>query len=300
MSSYVAEQADALRKLGVDVSFFLVTGKGAIGYLSYFKQLCNTVRNNRFDVIHAHYGFSGMLAVLQRSVPVIITFHGSDLGKSWRNQCISRIAARLSKHNIFVNADLQKRANIARPYEIIPCGANLQKMCPLESKWCREGMQLDQRGKYVLFSSEFINKVKNYSLARAAFDFMPQDVELVELKGYSREEVNFLMNACSCLLVTSIRETGPLVVKEAMACNRPIVSTDVGDVKWVIGDTSGCYLTSFDPEDVAAKLKMALKFSETQGRTRGRERIIELGLDSESIAGRIRKLYDSVLHGDLL
>lgn len=80
-----------------------------------------------------------------------------------------------------------------------------------------------------------------------------------------------------------------------MACNCPIVSTDVGDIREVIGNTEGCYLCSFDPEDVADKIRQALIFSQTKGRTNGRERIIELGLDNISVAKKILELYEKVV-----
>jgi len=118
------------------------------------------------------------------------------------------------------------------------------------------------------------------------------DTELLELKGYNRNQVSLLMNACDVILITSFSEGSPQVIKEAMACNLPIVSTDVGDVKEVIGNTEGCYITSFDPKDVAEKIKMALDFDK---RTNGRERIKKLGLDSESIAMEIIKLYKNVI-----
>ena len=94
------------------------------------------------------------------------------------------------------------------------------------------------------------------------------------------------------VILTSLWEGSPNVIKEAMACNCPIVSTNVGDVRWVIGDTEGCYITSFDPEDVAEKIKLALEFGK---RTNGRDRIIELGLDSETIAKRLIDIYSKVL-----
>ena len=82
------------------------------------------------------------------------------------------------------------------------------------------------------------------------------------------------------------------MIKEAMACNLPIVSTDVGDIKWVIGNIEGCYITTFDPKDVADKIKMALNFNK---RTNGRDRIIELGLDSNTIAKRLISIYERVI-----
>jgi teichuronic acid biosynthesis glycosyltransferase TuaC len=95
--------------------------------------------------------------------------------------------------------------------------------------------------------------------------------------------------------VTSFSEGSPLVIKEAMACNCTIVSTNVGDVEWVLGDTEGCYIAVFDAKDVAKKLKLAIEFREEHQYTNGRNRITELGLDSETIAGRIMEVYKKVI-----
>ena len=92
-------------------------------------------------------------------------------------------------------------------------------------------------------------------------------------------------------------EGSPNVVKEAMACNCPLVSTNVGDVEWVIGNTEGCYISSFEPAVMAEKIKLALQFAEKQGRTKGLTRIMELGLDSETVAKRIINVYENLLSG---
>ena len=141
-----------------------------------------------------------------------------------------------------------------------------------------------------IFSSNFTNNVKNYPLARKVMDLI-EPSQLIEMIGYNRTEVTLLMNACNALLVTSKNESGPLVVKEAMACGCPLVSTDVGDVKYVIGETEGCFVTTFEPEDIAEKLNMAISI----GRCNGRERIIKLGLDIEKVAENIISVYQRVL-----
>ena len=108
-----------------------------------------------------------------------------------------------------------------------------------------------------------------------------------------QEKLNLYYNAVDCLIPTSKYEGSPNVIKEAMACNCPIVSTDVGDVKWVIGETEGCYICSFEPEDVAEKIQKALNFGK---RTNGRQRIMDLGLDSGSVAEKLHSLYREILH----
>jgi teichuronic acid biosynthesis glycosyltransferase TuaC len=90
-------------------------------------------------------------------------------------------------------------------------------------------------------------------------------------------------------------EGSPNLVKEAMACNCPVVSTDIGDVKWLFGNTPGYYITSFNAKDIQEKLQAALEFSEEEGRTKGERRIAELGLGAEPIAKKIKGLYHKIL-----
>jgi len=144
--------------------------------------------------------------------------------------------------------------------------------------------------KYILFSSNFKRIEKNSSLAFSAVDMLKMDCELIELDNRKREEVNLLLNACNLFLLTSTSEGSPQVIKEAMACNRPIVATDVGDIRELIGDTEGCYLTSFDPDDVAKKIKMALQFEKS---IQASERI--KSFDNNIISKKVFDIYQKVI-----
>jgi glycosyltransferase involved in cell wall biosynthesis len=155
---------------------------------------------------------------------------------------------------------------------------------------------LSDQKKYILFSSAFSIKIKNKSLVNSAFKYLiKEDIELLELKDKTREEVSLLINSSELLILTSFSEGSPQIIKESMACNCPIVSTDVGDVRDIIGETEGCFICSYDPEDVANKVKLALSYSHDNRRTNGRERIIEMGLGSDKIANRIISIYQNVL-----
>ena len=154
----------------------------------------------------------------------------------------------------------------------------------------RKRISLDENKKYALFTSDFKNPIKNYNLALDAISIAKSDITLIELKNYSRKEVNILLNASDLLLVTSLSETGPMIVKEAMACNCPIVSTDVGDVKEIIANTEGCYITSYQRKDIAEKINLALSFRNS---TSGRDKITHL--DVNIIAEKIKSVYNKVL-----
>lgn len=290
ISPFRLEQGESLRANGVAVGYFDIRERGFSGYLKAFFSLRNMIRKNAYDLLHAHYGLSGMICVLQRGIPVVVTFHGSDI---WHPgvRLISFLVSYLSDWNIFVSKKLRARAKGFRKRRgsIIPCGVDRKVFFPMDQSRVREMMGLDQHGNHVLFSSSFANPIKNYALAEKVLRRFPH-VQLLELKGLGRKEVNVLMNACDCLLVTSFHESGPLVVKEAVACNLPVVSTDVGDVGEVIADIPGCYITTYDPGDVAEKIGWALNA--------GRPHMAGDKLarwEINTIAGKITSLYASLL-----
>lgn len=286
MAPFIWEQVHALSGQGVSVHFFKVKGKGIKGYLKEFLDLKKAINDFHPDIIHAHYGLCGLLANLQRRVPVVTTYHGSDINDP-KVRRLSKISIRLSAHNVFVSRRQLELVNPGRKYSVIPCGINFEDYPEIDKRVAREKMGLDPRKKYVLFAGAFDNAVKNYSLAKTAMDLIP-DAGLLELKGYNRDQVALLLNAVDCFLMTSHTEGSPQVIKEAMACGCPIVSVDVGDVREVISNSEGCFIASGNAADIAGKIEMALKF---EGRTRGRERIEQLGLTSACIAQTIIDIY---------
>lgn len=122
------------------------------------------------------------------------------------------------------------------------------------------------------------------------------DIVLLELKGYSREEVAELMNAADVCLLTSFTGGSPQFIKEAMACNRSVVATKVGDIEWLFGKEQGHYLAVFNALDLAEKIKNAIVFSVETGNTNGRKRIEEIGLDSNLISKKIIAIYKETLN----
>jgi teichuronic acid biosynthesis glycosyltransferase TuaC len=293
--SFIYEQTEELRKKDIEFEYFYITGKGIFGYINNYLRYIKTISSFKPDIVHAHYGLSGLFANLQRKVPVITTFHGSDVFLFRNNLRLSRLANRLSRRSIVVNKNMCALLKKVSKLEVIPCGVDTNRLYAINEKPL-SNLPIIVEGKInILFSSRFDYYEKNYPLAKEVIALLGQEYNLIELKGYSREEVNILMNSCDAALMTSISEGSPLFVKEAMACNCPIVATDVGDVLEVIGDTPGCYITSFDKNDIADKLKRAVEFRRQQKQTTGRARIIKSGFDSETVAGKIIEIYNEVL-----
>jgi len=288
--AFIYEQIEAVKKnYNVEYDTFFIKGRGVSGYLKNLPAMNSKIKRYLPDMVHAHFGLSGLLACLQRKAPVVVTFHGSD-GHVPQVRFFSKIASRLSRFNIFVSTVIQKFIYENDRDSIIPCGIDLDIFHPINMKIAREKLNMDTAKKYILFSSSFDNEVKNSPLAFSAIKKSQINCELVELKNRSREEVNLLLNACNLLLLTSFSEGSPQVIKEAMACNCPIVATDVGDISDVISNTEGCYIITFDPADVAEKIKLALDFNR---RTNGREKIQHF--DNDLIAKKIFDVYQMVI-----
>lgn len=294
---FIREQVASLRALDCECEYFHIKGRGVVGYLKAIPMLRAKLKAWKPDVIHAHYGLSCMLANLAtRRVPVVSTYHGSDINASsvlW----LSKMAMELSAWNIFVS---QRNVEIAKPrkhWSLIPCGVALSDDQLQSRTKTRKVFGWRMNDKKVLFVGAFDNAVKDPELARQAIVELRSQIaelELIELKGYSREQVNTLMCAVDCLLMTSKTEGSPQVIKEAMACGCPIVSVDVGDVAERLDGVEGCYVVeSRNPQDLAEALRKALTF---EGRTKGRERIVEMGLTNEQVAKRIVEIYENVLN----
>ena len=287
---FIIEQANSIAALGHTIEYFGVNGSGIYGYLKTLSSLKNKIKQFKPDIIHAHYGLSGLLACLQRSVPVLVTYHGSDINVP-SVRVFSKIAMCLSAFNIFVSPKNVALAKAKKKYILQPCGVDLKTIVSIEKTDARKQMNLSDSDKIIVFSGAFDNAVKNSALAKEAASLIP-GIRLIELKAYTKNEVNVLLNAADCMIMTSFTEGSPQVIKEAMACGCPIVSVDVGDVKEITSGIDGCYIAERTPEDIAEKLKLALNFN---GKTQGRKRIIELGFENESIAKRLISIYENIL-----
>lgn len=290
---FIVEQTEALKRQGCEVGYFGLQGKGLKGYLQNLPQLKRTIEECKPDAVHAHYGLSGLFANLQRRVPVVTTYHGSDINDK-RVLPFSKMAMRLSAWNIFVSRKTMEMVHSEQKCTLLPCGIDLSKAQLTSRNEARQKMGLNLDKRYVLFAGAFDNAVKNAPLAKETVASLRDDqVELLELKGYSRDEVTSLMCAANALLMTSYNEGSPQVVKEAMASGCPVVSVDVGDVKERVEGVAGCFVAKTrEAKELAEGLAEAMAF---EGKTKGRERIIADGLDNERIAGQLLEIYNSVI-----
>ena len=296
IGAVVSNQAEALNQQGIDISFFPIKGKGWFAYLKHVFLLRRYLRKNSFDIIHAHYSLSAFTATLAGCKPLVVSLMGSDARAGKTASSLIRFYTKKRWAKLIVKSDSMKEQLKLKELEIIPNGVNLSLFKPIDDTTPKSKFGFSENKQTILFLADPAREAKNFSLAEQAFKMLDDaNIELQVRYNIPKEEVPQTINAADIVLLTSLWEGSPNVIKESMACNKPIVATTVGDIAWLFGNEPGHFLTNFDPKDVADKIKMALEYSEKYGHTKGRERIIELGLDAETVAQKIISVYQSVL-----
>ena len=311
---FVLEQGESLRVLGHEIAYYPINGN----YLLALGGLKKKIREFQPDIVHAHYGLSAIMAELQTLVPVVTTFHNGETLNRHVNFLTSLFSLR-ARHVVYVAQHIHDLLYFkAKKYSIIPCGVNMDDCHIIDQNTAREQLGFEIGVKYILFGGGFDNLRKNYAILRNAVERIEKaswvpveggercgNIVCLEMKGLSRAECVLRMNACDLFALPSHSEGSPQALKEAMACNCPIVATDIADVRHLLGDLPGHYILRnprktherWDADEksldeTVALLQEALQFS---GRTAGRDRIIELQLSNEQVAKRLVEIYERLL-----
>lgn len=312
---FVLEQGESLRTFGCEIEYFLVRGN----YLRAVKALKQKIRECQPDIVHAHYGLSAITAELQSLVPVVTTFHNGET-LNWHVNLMTSLFSLRAKHVVYVAQHIYDLVYCkAKRYTILPCGVNMDDCQVMDQQQTRRQLGFEDGVKYILFGGAFDDLRKNYAILRNAVERIEQapwvpveggercgDIVCLEMKGLSRAECVLRMNACDLFALPSHSEGSPQALKEAMACNCPILATDIADVRHVLGDLPGHYVLRnprktherWDADknslqEMVTLLQEALMYNK---RTNGRQRIIDKGLSTEQVAKKILAIYKQILY----
>jgi len=292
---FVKDQVDDLCRLGVDVSVLAFDGRSHKGrYLTAAPRLRRVLSRDRYDLVHAHYGLSGAVASLQLATPVVTTFHGSDAWVPWQRK-VSRLVARRTQP--IAVAPIIAASLGAHDAPVIPCAVDLDLFAPAGRTQARRALGWPEDARCVLFPAARNDITKQVRKRVDLFDAMVERLRLsvpgvfaASLDGLSRHEVALAMNAADVAVLTSLWEGAPVGVKEALACQTPVVSVEVGDVSAVLPGLPGCAIVPRDPAALARGVERALHAGRDP---RLREAMHAYG--RQPIAARVLRVYRRLL-----
>ncbi len=301
--TWVRDQVSALESLDVDCDVLYITdGHGIVPYIRLWRAMKSRLASNDYDVVHAHYGFTGIVAATQRALPTVVTFHGSDvLGRSFAGpyrrifgiveKQLSKLLARRIDHAIVVSLGMQEVLKAPRA-TVAAMGIDPTRFERVSRERARSELGLDHSAPIVIFVGDPGLKRKRFELAASAMALARHqlpDAELLPVYGRDHDEVALFMNAADAMILTSYVEGSPTVVKEAMACDLPVITVPVGDVREQLEGVEPSFIADADAAALATGLLQLLK---TPSRSNGRARIGRYA--NQRIAAIVADIYSEV------
>jgi len=302
--SYVRTQAQSLERAGIAIEMMVLKDRHRkLIYPKAVLQLRKRLAGGSIDLVHAHYGLVGMVARTQWRVPVVVTYHGSDIlgwinSRGERERLGTLIAGACRGLARRVDAAIVQSDEMACKLKgnnvyIIPHEVDFTVFHPTERVQARAILGLKPDKKYLLFAANPQVGVKRFPLANAVAESLAsqdRSVELLVVSKETQQRLALYMSACDALIFPSYQEGSPNIVKQALACNLPVVSTDVGDVRRLIGSTKDCYICDPTVPEFTARINEILAH---RRRTDGRQQIAYL--ESSTVAHKVIEVYDRVL-----
>jgi teichuronic acid biosynthesis glycosyltransferase TuaC len=289
-SPVIKQSKEALEALGHTVDVYYIDSRASKkAYLPKLLKMPALAGN--YDVVHGHYGWlTALVCRFQFRTPVVVTFRGDDVLNP-REGWMSRFLVKTIDYAITMSDEMKRKLGRADTL-VMPYGIDAAVFKPEPRAQAREKLGLHPSKPYVFFAFEPSRPTKAFHLVEGAMALVKQDfpdVELVSVWDKTHEDVARYMNACDVLVNTSNWEGSPSSVREALACNMPVVAVDAGDTWSHIDGVENCYKVERDVVDIADKLKRVL----ASGR-RCNGRVVAEKLSIEACARRVEEIYEKV------
>jgi len=308
--TFVKVQADSLERAGVDLEVLPIRGyDNRLAYAAAVKEARRLTRERPFDVVHASYGHSGVVARMQWRAPLVVTYYGDDLlgtrtptgsltPRSRMEAAVFKQLPRVAAATITMSEEMERKLPpaVRERNHIIPNGVDLDRFRPIPRSEARARLGWDEDRPTAIFVGNPEIAVKNFPLAeevhRRLVATTRPDLELRVAAKIRHDEVPVWMAAADALLFTSQSEGSPNVIKEAMASEMAIVSTPVGDVPERLTGVAGCHVCEPDVDALASALDRALE----RGRSPEARAAVE-SLAIDTVARRVVDVYESASAG---
>jgi teichuronic acid biosynthesis glycosyltransferase TuaC len=302
---FAKRQTQSLVNEGIqNRNFFLASRTAPWTLCREMLRLRREIRNFQPHLVHAHFGtMTALVCAVATRLPLVITFRGSDLNPApsmhWLRSSLCRLfshlAAARARYVICVSTQLRQRLWWRhRRICVIPTGVDTQIFRPHPRDIARRELGWNAEDSIVLFNAGQTPAVKRLDLAEAAVDiarWLEPTIRLVVLNGSAEPGLlPLMMSAADCLLLTSDWEGSPTVVQEALACNLPVVSVNVGDVRDRLHEIQPSAIV---PRNATALGKAIATMVRPPRRSNGREFTAEISL--AAIAPKLIQIYRTVL-----
>jgi glycosyltransferase involved in cell wall biosynthesis len=304
--TFIKTQADSLERLGVQVNVLPLRGyESRSAYAKGVGELRRLVRANRYDVVHAHYGHAAVVARFQRAAPLVVSYCGDDVlgtpSDSGRLTLRSRVEAAVFRTlAYFAAATITKSEEMERALpaprraqnRVIPNGVDVDRFAPIERERARRELGWGDE-PVALFVGDPTIARKNFKLADEATARASSAIPGLRLHvahGFEPAQVPVFMSAADALILTSLWEGSPNVVKEAMAAELPVVAVPAGDVEERLAGVSGCFVRAYDAEALGEALAEAIR----HGRSPEARRAVS-ALSLERVAERVLDVYQGAI-----
>lgn len=306
---WAERQIDSITGIGLAVDTYVFSNRRSLyGLVEGGLALRRRAREFDADLVHIHFGAAQAVAgVLFSKKPVVISYCGSDLlgnfdergrktWSGWLSGMLSRLGAIGCRRAVAKSEELRQAlwfSSLRRKCVVIPNGVDLETFRPMTQAAARSTLGWTHSDPVVLFMDRKGAWVKDPELAQAAYAEAKRKVgnlRLYVIENETPDRLPLLYNAADALLLTSRHEGSNNTIKEALACNLPIVATDCGDTIERLEKVHGCHICARDAEELGRKLS---EVTTTRGRIEGRGHL--QGLSSEAVAAKIKQVYEAAL-----
>jgi glycosyltransferase involved in cell wall biosynthesis len=254
------------------------------------------LRRERFDLVHAHYGLAGWVARLAGASPLLVTFHGTDVRHHLVGHLSRRLAWRVDlvagvSRALFEPEDGRPGLPAVPGSAVLPCGPDLSRFSPQPRAEARRQLGLDPGGSYLFFPANPARPEKRHD--RAAEVAAACGADLITGGSIEPEQMPLWINAANAVLVTSDYEGFGMAAIEALACDVPVLSTDVGIAPYALRGIEGCLCAPFETAAWAAVARRHLEASDPRVAGSGRAAT----LSAAGMAERVIEAYGAMVDG---
>jgi len=270
-----------------------ISGGSNFSYIRAFFNLTYKFLFEKYDVVHSHHAFCTLLCLFNRS-RLVYTVHEGELNNKKIRSALIKLAIRLAKSVVYVSQSEFSKSKKIKKY-LLPCGVNHVEFAPAEDALENKkklGLPLDR--SIILFPADPNRPEKNASILKqvekAAKDAGENWTFLYGGK-IDKSDMPLYMQASDIVVSIGQYESDGMVIKEALACNTPVLATNVGNAELYVNNRNGILIEAQPKEAYRAISKILI---DNESYRNGREHLLQLGQDMECVSKNLNDIYRSL------